>query len=273
MKYFLLLIFYATTCFGMEIKYSRLESLPSDIKWKIIQQIIRNADSSVQAINAVRTFIIGDRLFREHNRHITYQKVIRDHLGWHWNDEQPFSLWNKKTYLPKISDPELCKSQQSFAFFCNLIKEKKAVPEEILNGMDLYHGYVTQVPYHDTTLEVTWIMRRTPLYVATDANDETTAERLLQLGCDTQKLSDTDMNPLHLAAKKNYKGMVAVLIKYKAPLDAQTKRELKTAMHLAAENGHTDIMHMLVSAGARRNIKNSNGYIPAQCIKGRIAVA
>lgn len=270
MKCSVLLIFCIISCFGME-EYSRLEQLPSNIKINIIKEVIRNAQSREQAVKAVRTWIIGDRLFRKNNGYIIYGKTIEDHLGWHWNDERPFSLWPKKVFiktnLPQITDPELCKAQQGFAHFCQLLNERKAVPNEILTAIDLYHCYITQEPYQDTRLGATFIRERTPLYVATAANDQATVERLLQLGCDTQKLSHVDMNPLHLASKKNYQGIVALLIKYKAPLNAQTKRELKTAMHFAAEEGHMDIMHMLASAGADRTIKDKLSYTPDESMK------
>lgn len=282
MKYFLLLIFYAFTCCGMQ-QYSRLESLPTDLKLNIIKQIIRSSHSRKQAVEAVRKFIVGDRLLPHNDHYLTYQSTIEDHLGWCWNDERPMSFI-PNTFLSDffqnlpdqccstraIIDLELCTSRQFFTHFCKMVKEKKAVPEEILNGIDLYHVYENQEPYKDTTLEITWIKRRTPLYVVTDANDETTAERLLQLGCDTQKLSDTGMNPLHLASKKGYTEIVALFIKHNVPLNAQTRVELKTAMHLAAEHGHMDIMQILIDAGADHTIKDKCGYTPNKIINNRV---
>lgn len=276
-------ILYAVSVSAMQ-NYSRLESLPTDHKLIMIKHMIRTAQNLKQARLAVYNFIIGDRNFRNNNAHVSYQTLIEDYLGWYWNDETPlpfipdtFTSHFFET-LPEhccdcpMKELELLRSKQNFDLFCNKAKEGKSIPENILHAMDLYHRYTTEKPLRDTTLSITWVQKRTPLHVATEKNNKDAVEQLLVLGCDTQALSDADMNPLHLACKKGYKDIVALFIKHNIPLNAQTRVDKKTAMHIAAEKGHMDIMHMLESARADRNIKDSQGYVPAQRIKGRIAI-
>lgn len=287
MKCSVMFIFCIVSCFGME-QYSRLEVLPTDLKLNILKKAIRNADSRKQAIQTVRIWIAGDRLLRKNNGHITHQTTLEDHLGWHWRDEEwPLalasnrnmskifkSLWDQTFFRNKITDTELCSYQTHFQQFCKLVEAHQATTQELLSRMDLYHRYVTFEHSTDGRGFIfhTKFIKKTPLYVTVLANNITATIQLLEQGCDTQKLSDTGYNPLHVACKKGYKNLVALFIEYKVPLNAQTRVELKTAMHLAAENGHMDIMHMLVSAGAARDIKDSQGYIPAQHVRGRIAV-
>lgn len=284
MKRFVMLIFFVFTCAAME-DYSRLECLPMPIKLIIIKDIIHNAGNQKNAFRDVYNFIIGDRVFLNFLEDKTY-KFIKDHLRWHWNDERNITLALRSAKLKvfqklkahgnsDISDPELLQYHANFLTFYSLLKTKSKISSELLESFDLYHHYrfdlrVSGKPPASFLYPLAgqW----TPAYAAVLFNRPDVLKPLLELGCDTQKLADTDMNPLHLACKKGDKDLVALFIKHKVPLNAQTRVELKTAAHLAAENGKMEIMHMLVRAGADRTIKDRLGYTPNERIKNRIAI-
>lgn len=272
-------------------KYSHLELLPTDLKLNIIKKMIRLSTSPKQAVQAVRTFIVGDRLLRKHNGHITHQKTIEDHLGWHWNDERPLALLNKssqstffKSLTPSkcqdLLDPELLQLRKNFEHFLNHLDHmasEENIPENCLSQMDLDHCYkfntnarIINTINGRTCMGIGSVRRQwTPLYGAVRYRYPQLINQLLQHNCDTQKLSDAGMTPLHLACSIGHQQIVKVLLEHKVPLNTQTPAN-KTALHIAEENGHMEIMNMLVRAGADHTIKNSEGYIAAQLIKNGV---
>lgn len=66
---------------------------------------------------------------------------------------------------------------------------------------------------------------------------------------------------LHLAAKKNYRNIVKMLIKSKFPIDSITIKG-ETAIALAAKQGHLGIIKDLIKAGADVNKTDNDGIGP-----------
>ena len=90
---------------------------------------------------------------------------------------------------------------------------------------------------------------------------------IINAGANVNKLAtfDTHSNvtPLHLASQDGHTNVVRELIKAKADLDVgkNTKeRHGITALAQAVFNGHTDTGLVLVDAGANANVQGSNGY-------------
>jgi hypothetical protein len=202
--------------------------------------------------------------------------TIEDHLGWHWNYEYPLALVRKDsrsklfksliiTHIGSISDPELLNQSECYYQFCMLLQDPtKQIPEKILSGIDLHHVYRDKKSH---------CLQRyaTPLGAATVANHPQAVKQLLEHECDTEK-HYSGMTPLQVACARGCKDIVALMITSGVPLNTQAMYTLRTALHFAAEEGHTEILHMLVRAGADCSIKDFQGYTAAEQIRSRIPI-
>ena len=287
MNYFVLLIFFATSCGAME--YSRVECLPPDIKLKLIKNIIRQSSSAEQAINAIKTFISADRLFHKNNAHRAHLNTFEDYLGWDWNKEQPLPLAKRENpdaeffttdisfFRLRILDRELLAFKERFKEFKKKVQTKEPISEELLYQLDLRHTYeyndteVVEIGHGAPSVSMTFNRNWTPLYLAVHYQNSHAVRQLLSHGCDTEKQSCSELTPLQLASSMGHQHMVKIFIDHKVLLNAKSPNG-KTAMHLAAKNGHMDVMNMLLRAGADHTIKDSKGHIAADYIKNRIPI-
>eukprot|EP01104_Vermistella_antarctica_P015680 TRINITY_DN5200_c0_g1_i1.p1 TRINITY_DN5200_c0_g1~~TRINITY_DN5200_c0_g1_i1.p1 ORF type:complete len:1602 (+),score=295.86 TRINITY_DN5200_c0_g1_i1:186-4991(+) len=64
--------------------------------------------------------------------------------------------------------------------------------------------------------------------------------------------------PVHVAAEHNHCGMVALLLRYKSPLDS-TDALGRTPLHMACAGGALQMVYMLLRAGANSDITDLNG--------------
>jgi len=102
----------------------------------------------------------------------------------------------------------------------------------------------------------------TPLHNAVSAGNESETARLLAQGSDVNQrvgFGADSYTALHYAANDGRANMVALLLKNKATVDAPGRLQ-RTALWLASSNGHTDIVRMLLEAGADPARK---GYLQA----------
>lgn len=95
------------------------------------------------------------------------------------------------------------------------------------------------------------------------------------LGCDVQAVQailqtnssaldlpdDSRRTPLHAAASRNCTNVVAVLLHAGAKLEAKDQAG-ETPLHVAAQEGCAEVVTMLVHAGARLNALDKQGYTP-----------
>ena len=72
---------------------------------------------------------------------------------------------------------------------------------------------------------------------------------------------DSSRTPLHDAASRNCTNVIAVLIRAGAKLDAQDQAG-ETPLHVAAQEGFVEAVSMLARAGAQINPKDKMGYTP-----------
>lgn len=93
-----------------------------------------------------------------------------------------------------------------------------------------------------------------------DINIQKANELILQ-GADVNASGQFGNTPLTVAAQNGHTDTVKLLIDHGANVNAQNGLG-ETALLLAAANGHTDIAKLLIAAGADANIKNDNGVTP-----------
>ncbi|CAL1282905.1 unnamed protein product [Larinioides sclopetarius] len=107
-----------------------------------------------------------------------------------------------------------------------------------------------------------------PLHYAINHSSFKIVKILIENGADTIEKIDGSDTLLHLAASKGHKGTVELLLKHTYPdklnkfVNAKTKADGDTALHLAAKNGFILILKSLLKYGACFCIKNKQGKIP-----------
>lgn len=72
---------------------------------------------------------------------------------------------------------------------------------------------------------------------------------------------DSKRTPLHDAASRNCTNVIAMLLEAGAKLESRDQAG-ETALHVAAQEGCTDAVAMLVKAGAAINARDKSGYTP-----------
>jgi ankyrin repeat protein len=71
---------------------------------------------------------------------------------------------------------------------------------------------------------------------------------------------ETGWTPLHLAAQRGFKEVAELLLAYKAPVNAKSKRG-DTPLHWAA-NGHKEVAELLLAKKADVNAVDNGGWTP-----------
>jgi cytohesin len=72
---------------------------------------------------------------------------------------------------------------------------------------------------------------------------------------------DSQRTPLHAAASRNCTNVIAVLLRAGAKLEAKDKAG-ETPLHVAAQEGFADAVTVLLQAGAATDIRDHDGYTP-----------
>lgn len=99
----------------------------------------------------------------------------------------------------------------------------------------------------------------TQLHKAIDAR---TVRHLLRKGADIDARCDCGLTPLYYAVYEKRKGPAQVLLENKANPDAKINTSGSTPLHLAAQQGETTMIHLLLSKGASPQTKDHDGYTP-----------
>lgn len=92
---------------------------------------------------------------------------------------------------------------------------------------------------------------------------------LLELGINpNNKRGMRELRPIHIAAENGHAEIVALLAESGADLDAPTPRSegRNTALHLAAIGGHPDVWDALLRTGADVGIENAEGKTPEELL-------
>ena len=72
---------------------------------------------------------------------------------------------------------------------------------------------------------------------------------------------DSSRTPLHVAASRNCTNVIAVLLHAGAKLEAKDQAG-ETPLHVAAQEGCADAVTMLIQVGAQINARDKQGYTP-----------
>ncbi|KAF3929044.1 Ankyrin-3 [Dactylellina cionopaga] len=67
---------------------------------------------------------------------------------------------------------------------------------------------------------------------------------------------------LYIAASKGYRRAVATLLDWRADIDALNTASNRRALHAACENGHEDVVRILLQRGASVNVADEDGKTP-----------
>lgn len=104
---------------------------------------------------------------------------------------------------------------------------------------------------------------RTPLILAAEHGYGNIIIVLLKLGADPDVITDCDRLALKEAAQNGHLLAVKLLLgSGKCRVDARAKDSTPTALHLAAEMGHVEVVQTLLEAGADANLTYQAGWTP-----------
>ncbi|XP_033121320.1 serine/threonine-protein phosphatase 6 regulatory ankyrin repeat subunit C-like isoform X2 [Anneissia japonica] len=148
---------------------------------------------------------------------------------------------------------------------------------------------------HNASIDALSLAKKTPLHMAAQFGQLKVCETLLQLKADSNATDNHGQTPLHLAAENDHAEIVKLFLQHKPDLvtmanvdgstcahiaaakgsvavtkellrfnkagvcSARNKTNDSTALHLAAEGGHTEVVSVLLDAGASPNEENADG--------------
>ncbi len=90
---------------------------------------------------------------------------------------------------------------------------------------------------------------------------------LLSIGSKPDKRDNFGHTPLHLHCKLGRKFGVSCLLHQGCDANARMKESLKTPLHLASDNNHTDVAKLLLAYGAKASTKDANGIRPKELFR------
>jgi ankyrin repeat protein len=86
-------------------------------------------------------------------------------------------------------------------------------------------------------------------------------ERLISKGANVKEADEGGTTALHLAAENGHDEIVLVLFKNGANIDARETKYGQTPLHLAALNGHKAVTETLLQNGAQADLKDKEGWM------------
>ncbi|KAK6507850.1 hypothetical protein TWF481_006272 [Arthrobotrys musiformis] len=104
---------------------------------------------------------------------------------------------------------------------------------------------------------------RTPLHQAAQRGDEGIVKLLLEKGAKANPRDTEGVTPLFSASQKGAVQIVKLLVnRQDVDMDAATIKEKRTSLHQAAQNGHTEVVKILLEHKARRDLRDEGGRSP-----------
>lgn len=131
---------------------------------------------------------------------------------------------------------------------------ERAVLANDLNGIKNYLRKGASVNYHEP--EKGW----TPLLFAVEGGETEIARFLLDNGADPNEVSvENKVSPLQRAASNGFLEIADMLLKKGADLDHQDSKLGATPLMLAAVNGHADVLALLLKQQALIDVRGHRG--------------
>lgn len=116
---------------------------------------------------------------------------------------------------------------------------------------------------HGADLDAQNHIKETALHLAAKHNNADIAPILIRYGANVNAANVNSYTPLHLAVRNNNIVIVqALLMARSIDIEARIYRCEYTALHIAAQQGNTDIMKLLIDAGAKINATDNDHWTP-----------
>lgn len=114
----------------------------------------------------------------------------------------------------------------------------------------------------------------TPLACAVARNHEEMVRTLLAQGAEVNKMGTYHLIPFILAASLGHAAIVKIFLEHKADIEQQAFYLRETALMQAADNGHIEVVEMLLQEGADAAVTNRDGKTAADLarVNGHVAI-
>lgn len=271
---------------------SKIESLHSDLKHAIIQQVIRRSDSVKQAVIAVRIYLAGNQQFARNITQKDMNKIVGE-LG----DELIPRSYTKAALTLSVNNPQ----SNTFLHLEELRRgitrlEINRTVERYIEKKDLeqakmhiHNGWPVKKFIEDALeaqkdnqthpeldflldagvghIQVEEMQKLKDLCLCICKDDRSNAQRIINSGLNINRIyigsSSCLFNPqtpLQLAVKHNRAEILWQIIAAGAILNRKNERG-QTVMHFAA-SGRSECLKILIEAGADLNCQDKDGFTP-----------
>ena len=115
------------------------------------------------------------------------------------------------------------------------------------------------------------------LLAAARSGDVEGVRAAIAAGADVDAARPDGLTALHIAADRGHSGIVRALLRAGAAIEPQTRIGAYTPLHLAARSGHGDIVRALLESGSDPDARTTNSsvtplHLAAQAVRGTDAV-
>lgn len=135
-----------------------------------------------------------------------------------------------------------------------------------------HHETVQVLVVWRADIEVRNTFMETPLHLAAMNGHDQTVRVLLTFGANTKARNNWGYFPLYVAAGNGQLGAVTILVEAGAdivdgrePMDLPLTTTASNSLHIAATNGHKEVVRFLLQSGADKELKTRMGRTPLHC--------
>ncbi|KAH9069639.1 hypothetical protein EDB83DRAFT_2582967 [Lactarius deliciosus] len=247
--------------------------------------ILLESDSKDRATSSSPLFDYSSRYWVDHAQFKDVSLGVEDGMRRLFDPTKPyFAAWLKSfnidkkwySYAPSGNTldvpPESTSSSEAYAPFClyyaalcgfhDLTKHLIAAYPQHVNatvGLNksplvaaLHNGHiqVAELLYQHDAVPRIGYRRCTLLHAASEDGLKDVAQWLLDIGADANAQKNDHTTPLHLAAANGHLEVVRTLLEHGVDLSVATTADNRTPLHEASRGGHVDIVRLLIKNGA-----------------------